>query len=238
MGVGLLGTIAGKDHDSPTSSSRHQGSAYFRGIINAFWADSVTIRTPSKQLGTRLRVKAAVVIDGEFNNTFVESGGDIPNGRDAYTSFAIEVTGPGIASQVGCSSYETLDGTGQSSQLPNAGYIDLDITYYNGEAREMKYEMKLFGSGQASTYLNAEFYPDDPGQEAGALFDADFMSTTKWGGISGVFDADTGEEITDWTVSSDSGFDYSQPYVVPEPAALSLLAIGGLAMLARRRRWG
>jgi hypothetical protein len=59
----------------------------------------------------------------------------------------------------------------------------------------------------------------------------DASHTLRWGGITSVVDADTGLPVTEWTLTSESGFDWTRPAVVPEPAvpALALVALGGLA---------
>jgi PEP-CTERM motif len=69
-----------------------------------------------------------------------------------------------------------------------------------------------------------------------AFANSDYGHTINWGGITSVVDADTGEPDTDWTVESASGFDYSQPVQVPEPASVLLAAIGCVASLAIARR--
>ena len=66
--------------------------------------------------------------------------------------------------------------------------------------------------------------------------------TSLWGGITGVTDAD-GNALTDWTVRSASGFDYTQSLIppavaVPEPStwAMLILGFGAVGSLIRRRR--
>ncbi len=57
--------------------------------------------------------------------------------------------------------------------------------------------------------------------------------TLAWGGIDSVTDAD-GNLITDWSITSGSGFDYSKPYSVPEPSTFVLLGLGALTLAAGR----
>lgn len=72
-----------------------------------------------------------------------------------------------------------------------------------------------------------------------ATFDSDFSHTLGWGGITSVTDAATGAPILDWTMTSASGFDYTQSFPLPEPvpvppALLNMLA--GLALTGRVSR--
>jgi MYXO-CTERM domain-containing protein len=67
--------------------------------------------------------------------------------------------------------------------------------------------------------------------DAGA---ADFLfgSTLTWQGISGV--THQGNPV-DFTITSESGTDWTQPSSVPEPALAALLALGAGAAIRRRR---
>jgi hypothetical protein len=67
---------------------------------------------------------------------------------------------------------------------------------------------------------------------------AEFGNTLAWGGIESVVDTVTGELVTDWTVTSRSGADYSKSFVVvPEPATWLLLVIAVVGWGRRRRRY-
>jgi hypothetical protein len=57
--------------------------------------------------------------------------------------------------------------------------------------------------------------------------------TFTWGGITSVTDADTGEPISNWTLTSTSGTDWATA-AVPEPSSLVCIA-GGIALLALGR---
>jgi hypothetical protein len=61
-----------------------------------------------------------------------------------------------------------------------------------------------------------------------------YEHTINWGGISSVVDSVTGEPDTDWSVTSASGFDYTN--AVPEPSSIVLAAIGCIACLAVAHR--
>ena len=76
-----------------------------------------------------------------------------------------------------------------------------------------------------------------------AIAIGDVLHTLAWDVITSVTDADTGALVTDWTLTSDSGFDYTRAAAVPEPPSLFLLGTGlgaslGLVLLCRRRAGG
>jgi hypothetical protein len=89
----------------------------------------------------------------------------------------------------------------------------------------------------AGAYMgSADILTNDSGLSGGNL---DFSHTAAWGGITKVTDAD-GNLITGWTVTSDTGLDYTKPYVAPEPSTLVLLriALPGLMLASRRHGAG
>jgi hypothetical protein len=63
-----------------------------------------------------------------------------------------------------------------------------------------------------------------------AAFSGDIMHSIRWGGIDSITDA-SGNEIprNQWSFISDSGFDYSQPFSVPEPTSIILATIASAA---------
>jgi hypothetical protein len=66
---------------------------------------------------------------------------------------------------------------------------------------------------------------------------ATFGHTMTWGGITSVIDKVTGRPITDWTIDSASGFDYSKPFSeIPEPASICLLSLAALGFSSRHCR--
>ncbi|HVN40722.1 MAG TPA: PEP-CTERM sorting domain-containing protein [Myxococcota bacterium] len=67
-----------------------------------------------------------------------------------------------------------------------------------------------------------------------ATAEGDFAHTLTWGGFTQVRDAN-GNLVTNYTLTSDSGTDWSKPVAVPEPATISLVATGLVALGARRR---
>jgi hypothetical protein len=74
------------------------------------------------------------------------------------------------------------------------------------------------------------------GDTVSGFFDGNYRSTLTWQGITSVVDRATGEIIDDWTLTSQSGFDYV--HGVPEPSSILLAAICGVFFLRSRARIG
>lgn len=96
--------------------------------------------------------------------------------------------------------------------------------------------LKLEVSGSAS-FGDQSFTSLSPGF-AFASFEAHYGNTLSWGGITKIYNRSTGEEVTDYSVTSASGFDYSQTFPIPEPSSVTMLSLGGglLLPLLRRRK--
>lgn len=92
----------------------------------------------------------------------------------------------------------------------------------------------IFVHGQLTTTARVDTFsnPTEPGQFNSGEMTAAFGSTASWGGIVNLRDS-SGNPVTDFTVTSDSGADYSQ--AIPEPTSAALLAVVGLCLLASRR---
>jgi hypothetical protein len=105
----------------------------------------------------------------------------------------------------------------------------------NGLPHDFGYTLDLAGRGTADRSFPA--WTSIGHSDAEIL--ADYSKTLTWGGITGVFNAETGEPLTNWTITSESGFDYSKPYV-PEPTSIVLLSSAFCTWLGcarpRRRR--
>jgi hypothetical protein len=112
--------------------------------------------------------------------------------------------------------------------------IPLTIFLRQGQPTPFDYTLELKGSAVASSTSHDINSPTINPGAISAFFDVDFSHTLKWGGITSVTDANTGEPIDGWTITSASGFDYSQP--APEPSTVMLAALGGLALVALRWR--
>jgi hypothetical protein len=93
--------------------------------------------------------------------------------------------------------------------------ISLDVTAYSlAQVSDHDTTTPNRNGGSAITYLN-------------------MGDTFTWGGITSVTDADTGEPISDWTLTSASGTDWATA-ATPEPSTL-VCAASGIALLGLGR---
>lgn len=114
-------------------------------------------------------------------------------------------------------------------QDPNT-VIPLTIVAFSGIPIQLDVQLEAQATGSVTSF-------NGNGGKASAV--ANFGHTLLWGGISGVTDFQ-GHPITDWSITSASGFNYANaavdPDQVPEPSVLALLAIAlpGLLLAGRR----
>lgn len=104
--------------------------------------------------------------------------------------------------------------------------INFMLDFSNGQSRVVSSSLGLAATAGTSDGL--------------AIADADFEHSLHWGGILSVTDAVTGARISDWTLTSESGTDYSRAIgidvaAVPEPGMPGLW-MAALALLFRCRR--
>ena len=86
--------------------------------------------------------------------------------------------------------------------------------------------------GDAAVTVNA--YASSPYMSSNLGAEADFGNTMYWNGITGVTDS-LGNPVTNYTMSSGSGFDYRYSAVVPLPAAAWLFGSGLLGLIGVAR---
>jgi hypothetical protein len=115
---------------------------------------------------------------------------------------------------------------------PAPGLIDVDIFVKEGELFTMDILMEVRASGLARIHS----YYSAFGNSFSTMFSANYGHTLRWGGITSVTDAQSGEPIEGWAITSASGFDYAHPAPVPEPATVGLSLLGLLGLACRRNR--
>jgi hypothetical protein len=146
-------------------------------------------------------------------------------------SVGVTIDGTGIASDSHRAVFQTAGQPKGSMGRENLNIIPFEYDVFPGDIKPI--ELTIFVSGAADAHYSSNFL--NVGSGAGA-FNASFGSTLEWGGITSVTNARTGEPITDWSVTSESGFDYSQVFPIPEPSALTLLLTAAAAVALRHRR--
>lgn len=204
--------------------------------------DQLTFK--SKKPGAKL-IKAGWLISGGVSAGAI--GLVDPNGRGVFTQgeSELQVSGTGMGgapnfefpsnshfqgTQIPWAySYKVNGGTSEPTidnvEYDNPSYIPIQFAVIPGSPMSVSWDFTLqeyasVQDGDAS----------DGGYGSGV---GEYGHTINWGGITSVIDIDTGLPDTDWSVTSASGFDYSQ--AVPEPAT-STIVLCALGMLAFRRK--
>jgi hypothetical protein len=188
-----------------------RGGASFFGGASASWSDFATFTTAGLPLGAPLILHGGFLLDGML--AVVGDG----NG-DAF----VHLVNPEI---IGGSADFRVDTQGGSRAMNLFENIPTLFAVQNGQ--EVPFSVSISVGAALGDGSGLE-----PGDSVGGSAFALFSDTLRWGGISSVIDGNTGNMISNWTVTSQSGFDYSQPAPVaapvPWPATLTLTAIGAL----------
>lgn len=220
-----------------TSSPIH---AYVAGSVQALWQDTWVVNVPGLAPGSLVRMNGALKLTGSLGTTATAQ--NTTGSWRGRTTLGLTLAGPILPSPLRFSlpppiyggryfAYSSSDSGSPEIQIPHPALIPVDVVVRNGEA--LTYQIKIGLSGEAYAY---DSFPTGPGF-ASAFFAGDYSNTLAWNGITSVANFVTGQPIVDWTVSSASGFDYSQPYRgVPEPSSLILLSVGLSSCWGWRRR--
>lgn len=154
-------------------------------------------------------------------------GGTAAAGYRASYTFFIEGTATGdslsayVYAKIGDNPRELLNAD-LSTRGPIAQYVTTQRYAIDGALQQT-----------VDVIASAQFNPSTFGEPSFLSGEADFDSTTTLSGIQ-LYDADD-NLVADFTLTSASGTSYPiSP--VPEPASLAALAVGGAALLRRRKR--
>jgi len=200
------------------------------GSVTAMWQDTWVMNVPNLAPGELVETNGALKLTG-FMGTDATAQ-NTTGTWDARTNVGLTLEGPILPNPLrfslpppiyrGYFAYSSSESEGGlETQIPHPALIPVSVVVRNGEALTFQIKMTLSGTATAR-----DSFPTGPGF-ASAYFNADYSNTMAWNGITSVTNYATRMPIVDWTLSSASGFDYSQPYSeVPEPSLLSLLSIG------------
>ena len=107
--------------------------------------------------------------------------------------------------------------------------FNFSYSFFSGQPFPVALKLEMTG---AAEFVDGSAATLSPGF-AIASFEAHFGNTLRWGGITRVIDRRTGAEITDYRITSASGFDYTQTFPIPEPGSSVLLLVGVGGLLVR-----
>jgi hypothetical protein len=201
-----------------------------QGGMEASWLDVITITTNAVPLGEQIFLEASLNLAGTL--------GTLASGQ-GRASAAVFVSDLGAASLLpspyggalwGRSEVDLALGT--SIHQPLVGVLPVRMTLTNGARVPLGYLMSLGASGMSDA--DSDVISASPGSMNA---DAIAINSLHWGGIQRVTDR-FGNALGHFTVESDSGFDFSQPFAssVPEPSKMALMLAALLAWWGIRRR--
>lgn len=221
LGVSVVGTALGAAR-LRFPNSNFGGRAQALGTASATWLDDVTVRSRSPRF---LRLVYNVFMEGDltvsatgnaessvsFSLTNAGSNLIVPEGPLGGSSWGLESKHPGLPDQ--------------SEGIPGAFRVELQA--FSGIPTPIGLGIALVGNAVSDISLNENIWTADV-----ATYSGEVSRTLKWGGLEGVFDLQTGEQLAldEITITSASGFDYTMPFPVPEPsgAALALVLLASL----------
>ena len=196
--------------------------------VTASWRDSATITVPGLPQGFPLLVPAGINVDGFVNAAF---SAPVTNccGSGLLTVQVRSIDG--TLSESGLSRHSVPAEVGDRDEVLADGFHYALLHFENGVPHDIGFTLEVLASGHANRNHQLS-----PGPVEGSLL-ALYRNSVTWGGISGVMNAETGDPVENWTIASESGFDYSRPYGVPEPASLLLIGLAlccSIGLQARR----
>jgi hypothetical protein len=190
-------------------STDQQNSVLFpAGFGEAGWIDTITIENPSMN-GQIATINALLHIDGTLDASGPNSFGRL----QLYAASSL-----GVANQ---SSYQVQAGTAVESLTVN-DTVMVSFDFVIGTASEFGVKMSALAMTSSATSFGQNFS------------DTDFFNTLTWGGIDSITVG--GNEITDYSIFSESGTDWTVAAVpLPGAGALFMAGLAGLGFTARRR---
>jgi hypothetical protein len=197
------------------------GTADVGAKADAFWTDGIVINDPNLPIGKVFFMRSKLTLDGH-----ISAGGE---GATAQVTLG---AGVGVFdSNNNISAFSTTGSAifnGVTSQtIPNATTIPIYSPIQNGIRNTLFFSIGLTAESHAVRNEAAQ---------NSASFEGDYSGSLHWGGIQDIEDAN-GNILTGWTITSDSGFDFTRPFTAPEAGTTCLAAqLLALSVLRRSRR--
>jgi hypothetical protein len=210
------------DRGAPIGS--YGGDSYVDASVQDTWFLNAVPRY------TNLRVRALWNVQGALtanaNGLDDNNFGTIIHEQATDT---LDFSGSGVTS--GLRAFSQSSSSLGNSHLSPPHQILLDMVFRNHVGSPYSFFVNAYTAASVSYGDYSYQYPG-----TSAIATLDFGHTFTWGGITSVSDADTGEEITDWTLTSESGFDWIHAAdEVPEPSSL-ITALAAIVLLLPTRR--
>jgi hypothetical protein len=195
----------------------------------ALWNDRITLSTTRLPFGQTLRATSSIFVDGNLDATF--SGKE--SGSATFTISPTSIGGNALLLPPAPYANDTWGNVLESATvhrsepIPGAFRVTL-INLINSQPAEIAIQMRLSGGAQSG---------DSAAFRGSGIYAANVSGSLHWGGIESITD-EFGNPIDDWTVTSDSGFDYSKPFPVPEPSVTQLVGalVGSQLVFLNRAR--
>jgi hypothetical protein len=216
-------------------SDQLQSGGEARTTLEAEWTDRIVLTVPFLPHGDEIKVVGKISTLGSFFPPIATGPISLPGFSTAGSvsgSLSIQTfnsTGS-VHAGPGCSFvFRVLSPLSSDPLLKDINVNDIGNNFVewglpNGIGTTIRVNGKL--SVRATAGASTE-----------AHIDGQFIGSIHWGGIESVTNAATGEVLTGWTITSESGFDYSQPFPVPEPTSLLLVEVElGTLMATQWRR--
>ena len=253
LGLDIHGTANAQAGSSDFFSDVYSASASSSANVDEKWMDQVTVSAPGHAQGEPFILHASLQLDGAASFNFNASLHDgkcgavsVPNDSESYFG-TMDVRGTGVPLPPSNQQNHWGFWRGQRSftqgEIVSANFdppqtIEWQQPVYQGQVTNLVIE--LAGSLSA----NAGVQGCASNLEAAGITDAlTFSHTLLWGGITSITDG-LGDPVTDYTLTSLSGFDYRNAATevtpsgsVPEPGTGALLLLG-MVIVARMDRRG
>jgi hypothetical protein len=207
-----------------------QADAEASAIVVGTWQDGVLFAKKNAIFGQKYTVHATLALSGDWTvNVGAPSTDpwDADAGNGMTCALKIEGTGVPRGPYFGGDyyyAYTSISTGGPSTNIPPPQSVPISFSVNSEIPINLSLSMTILASESVGPSATA------------SSFDLNLSHSLVWDGIDYVTDDATGETVTDWTITSESGVDYSKPVRdVPEPSSLILLSMGATTLVACRR---